>query len=143
MAVDYGWYEQQRRNVETDHSAKQAANDYGRFAAQQRGSRDVASAYRGFQKGWGQNASQAGARGMTGGQVNSGFYQKAMQSYLGDYQRSSNELQQNLASEQRQFDTTQTQMETERQRALAELEYKKQQEIAALATNIQAIRPLI
>lgn len=143
MAVDYGWYEQQRRNVETDTSAKQAANDYGRFVAQQRGSRSVGDLYRNFQNGWGKNASAAGARGMTGGNVRSGFYQKAMQNYLGDYQRNSNDLQQNLATEQHQFNLTQTQLETERQRALAELEYRKQQEIASLATNIQAIRPMI
>lgn len=143
MAVNYAAYEQQRRNIESDYSAKQASGDYGRFVAQQRGATRVGDLAKGFRKGWGQNATQWGSRGQTGGNVRSGFYQKAMQTYLGDFQQSQNSLNQELANEQHGFDLQSTQWAAERQRALAQLELQKQQEIAQLAQNIQAVRPLV
>lgn len=140
---NYAGYEQQRRNVETDYAAKQAAGDYGRFVAQQRGAGRTADLTRGFERGWGKQAAGWGARHSTGPNVNSGFYQRAMQDYLGQYQRDQNSLNMDLAGEQQGFNMQAAQLETEKQRALADMELQKQREIAALAANIQAIRPLV
>lgn len=140
MSVDYAGYQQQSRNINTDYAAKLAANDYARTIAQQRGSRQIGDLTRGWSTGYPKFAASWGQRGARPG-VNSGFYQQAMQSYVGDYQRGRNDLQQNLTTEQNQYNMTQTQLEAERQRALADLELQKQREIAALAANIQAARP--
>lgn len=141
--VDYAGYDTQRRNINTDYAAKTAAGDYGRFVAQQRGSRQVGDLSQQFQRGYPKLAADWGARGQTGPRVQSGFYQQAMQQYLGDQQQSQARLGQDLANEQNGMQLSQAGLDAERARALADLEMQKQREIAALAQNIAAVRPSI
>lgn len=143
MALDTTGYERARRatNVRAGHQL--AANEYGRFTAQQRGSRQVADLARGHERAWPKMSAGWGARGHTGGNVKSGFYEQAMQDYVGDHQRNRNTLLDGLQQEQHQFGLTATSIEAERERALAEIEQQKQQQIALLAQAIQSIRPSI
>jgi len=143
MAVDLAGYELQRRNLDSDYAAKTAAGNYGRFVAQQRGARTVGDLARQFTRGWPKVASSWGARGMTGPNVGSGFYQQAMQNYLGDYQRTLNDTNQDIANQNQQFDLDQASNDAAYQRAIADLEAQKTRDIANLAQNIQAIKPSI
>ncbi len=137
--VDYAGYETQARNINTDYAAKTAAAAYGRFVAQQRGSRQLGDAARGFSTGYPKLASSWGTRGARPG-IQSGFYQQAMQNYLGDYQRNTNDINVGIANDTNAANLAQTSLDTERQRALADLELQKQQAIANLAQNIAAVR---
>ena len=141
MAADFSGYETKRRNVESGYAANVAANDYGRHVSQIRGSRQVGDQARGFQRAWPKQVSGWGGRGHTGPNVQSGFYRKAMQNYVGDYQRTRNDTMQDLANEQTQFGLTDARMDAERQQALADIEFQKQSEIAQLAQNIAAVQP--
>jgi hypothetical protein len=80
---------------------------------------------------------------MTGPNVGSGFYQQAMQNYLGDYQRTLNDTNQDIANQNQQFDLDQASNDAAYQRAIADLEAQKTRDIANLAQNIQAIKPSI
>lgn len=143
MALDTTGFERSRRatNVQAGHQL--AANEYGRFVAQQRGAKKIGELARGHQRAWPKMASAWGARGHTGGNVRSGFYQQAMSDYVGDYQRNRNELTDGLQQEQHQFGMNQTRIESERERALAEIEQQKQTQIALLAQAIQGIKPSV
>lgn len=143
MAVDLSGYELQKRNINDDYAAKTAAGNYGRFVAQQRGARTVGDLARNFQRGYGQQVTAYGARGMTGPNVHSGFYQQAMQRYLGDYQQNLNNANQDIANQNSQFDLDQASQDAALQRALGDLELQKTHDIATLAQNIQAIKPSI
>lgn len=142
MAVDYAGYERMRRNIMSDYAAKAASNDYGRFVSQQRGSRAIGDLTQNFQRSWAPTVASWMRRGANP-QVNSGFYQQAMQNYVGDYQQRQNDLQQQNAQQDYQFGLSAAQLEAEKQRALAELEAQKQAQIANLAMNIQAIKPYV
>lgn len=142
MAVDFAGYEVQKRNINTDYAAKTAAADYGRHVAQQRGSRQVGDLTQQFARGYPKLAASWGARGARPG-IQSGFYQQAMQQYLGDYQQSQSYLGQDLANEQNQMQLSQASLDAQRSQALADLEMQKTREIAQLAQNIQAVRPSI
>lgn len=141
MALDTSAYERQRREVNTSYAANTAANEYGRFVAQQRGARMAGDGQRNFGRGWPKQAAGWGQRGHNGARVNSGFYQNAMQNYVADYQRQQNDFRQDYANEMTQFDQSAARMEAQRQQALAEIEMDKQRQIAMLAQNIQAIKP--
>lgn len=141
--MDYAGYQTQQRNINTDYAAKTAAGDYGRFVAQQRGSRQVGDLTQQFARGYPKFAATWGARGMTGPNVQSGFYQAAMQQHLGDYQQSQARLGQDLADEQNGMQLSQASLDAQRAQALADLEMQKQREIASLAQNIAAVKPSI
>lgn len=139
MGVNFAGYQQRTNTENQQYGAKSAAGDYGRFVAQQRGSRQVGDMARQFQTGYPKLAASWGQRGARPG-INSGFYQQAMQQYLGDQQRQQSYLSQDLANEQNQFGLTQASLDAQHQSALSDIDFQKQQEIAALAQNISAVR---
>lgn len=143
MALDTSQYESQRRSVNSRYGAQAAANEYGRFVAQQRTSRQTADNARSFSGGWPKLAAAWGQRGQTGPNVRSGFYQNAMQQYVQQGQRNTNDLLQQYADEQRGFDLSASQYATDRDAALADIEAQKQREIALTAMNIRQLRPII
>lgn len=140
MPVDYAGYTQQQRNINADYGAKQATNAYARTISQQRGARSVGDLTKNFSLAYPKFAASWGQRGQTGPHVQSGFYQQAMQNYLGDYQQNQNNLLQDLSTQDNQYALTQTQIEAEKQRAMADLELQKQQQIANLAASITSLR---
>ena len=143
MALDTAQYESARRSVNTQWSAKRAANEYGRHVAQQRGSRQVGDNAREFGRAWPKFSAGWGKRGHTAPGMKSGFYQKAMSNYLGDHQRNTNTLLDGIQQEQQQFELSGSRMDADRDRALADIEMEKQRAIALLAQNIQAVKPSI
>ena len=141
--TDPGYYESQRRNINSEFGAQMAANTYGRFVSQQRGQRDLNDMTRGFKQGFGGYSSQFGQRGIGGGGIQSGVMQKAMGNYVGDYQRQYQRGSQDLTEQLRQFDLTGTQLKSQRSNALADLKMQKAREIAFAAQNIEALRQIL
>lgn len=141
--TDPGYYESQRRNVNSQYAAQMAANTYGRFVSKQRGQRGLDDMTRGFKQGFGGYSAQFGQRGMSAPGVQSGVMQKAMGSYVGDYNRQFQRGQQDLTEELRQFDLQRTQLGAQRQGALADINTQKAREIAFAAQNIEALRQIL
>ena len=143
MPVDTSVYERQRRTTEDQYVANQATNEYSRFLSQQRGQRQIGDYARQFSRSWPRFTAGWGQRGMAGGGVQSGAYQRAMQNYVGDYGRQRSQYMQDYADEQRGFDLAAARYQTERDRTLADIEAAKQMEIARAAVNIRELQPII
>lgn len=141
MALDTSAYERSRRSINTSFNQSTAANELGRTVSQQRGARQQGDQARSFRNGWAPQASRWGNRGHTGAGVKSGFYQQAMQDYVGGYQRQRSSTLQDLANEQNSYAMNQSNLTAQKDQALAELELDKQKQIALLAQNMQAIKP--
>ena len=111
-----------------------------RFLGQQRGQRGLSDTTRGFKQNYAPYASQYGARGMQGGGLNSGVYQKSMANYVGDYYRDFGRQQQDLASNMQQFDLDQGRRDMWRQEELNNIDMDRYRNIASSAQNLQALR---
>lgn len=141
--IDPGYYESQRRGIQSQYAAQMAANTYGRFASQQRGQRELNDMSRGFKQGFGNYSAQFGQRGMAGPGIQSGVMQRAMGNYLGDYNRQYARGQQDLTEQLRQFDLQRTQLTADRDVALSDLKLQKAREIAFAAQNIEALKQIL
>ncbi len=141
MAVDLSKFESQRRTINNRFGAEAAANQFSRGLAQQRVSKSIGNAERGFQRGFPGFQASFAQRGLSGPGVRSGTHERALNQYLGDHQRGIADMRQEGAQEQQQFELNQTSLEAMRQQALADLEAQKQQEIANTAEALYALRP--
>ena len=141
MAIDTSVYERQRRGIEQDYGSKSAINAYSRFLGQQRGERGITDYTQSFQRSTPKFAASYGRRGLAGGGVKTGVYQNAMRNYLGDYNQNLNRMYADQASEGRQYDLTEAQLTSARDRALADMETDKAKEIAMAASYLSALKP--
>jgi hypothetical protein len=140
MPVDYGGYEQQRRDVDYRHGTDAMANAYGRFISQQRGSRNLSDTSRTFGRGYEGQKAQFGQRGLSGGGIKSGVMQRSMRNYLGDYGRDYGRQQQDLTENLRQYDLGQDQSDAYRQQALGDIDTRQATEMANAAQNLEFLR---
>jgi hypothetical protein len=141
MAIDTSVYERQRRGIGEDYAAKSATNAYSRFLSQQRGERNIADYTQGFQRKLPGLTAAYGRRGLAGGGVRSGVYANAMKRYVGDYGQQMNRALADQQSQLRQYDLTEAQLTSARDRALADMETDKAKEIALAATYLSALKP--
>lgn len=141
MALNTSIYESQRRSVNDTHAANQATNAYSRTLSQQRGNRNVADFKQSFGRSQPGFTSSWGRRGLTGGGVQSGAFQGALQRRVGDYTRDLGRMQTDMAQNNQQYQMQGARFTQERQNALAEIEARKQAEIAQAALNLTALRP--
>jgi hypothetical protein len=141
MAIDTSVYERQRRGIDEDYAAKSATNAYSRFLSQQRGDRAISDYTQGFQRSVPNLTAAYGHRGLTGGGVRSGVYGKAMQNYVGDYQRNLSRQQADQATGLRQYDLSEAQLASARDKALSDMETDKAKEIANAASYLAALKP--
>ena len=141
--IDPGYYEAQRRNVNSQWAAQTAANTYGRFVAQQRGQRELNDMTRQFQQGFPNYSASFAQRGISQPGVQSGVMQRQMGNYLADYNRTYQRGTQDLTENLRQFDLQNTQLLAERNSALSDLKMQKAREIAFAAQNIEALKQIL
>ena len=130
MALDTSIYERRRRDVNADYTDRAATNAYSRFISQQRGERGIQDYTQSFQRNTPKFAAGFGQRGLTGPGVKTGIYQNAMKNYLGDYNQNLNRLYSDQATSGRQYDLSESQLTTARDRALSDIETDKAKEIA-------------
>lgn len=142
MAIDQSRYTKQISGVNQDHLAKQAANTRGRFLASSRGNRQTADTTRQYSRGHEPFMSEHARRGLTGGGVRSGAFQKALRQRTGDNVRKMGRLASDQAMEQRQFDLNAGNIDRFRDDALRDIESQRQREIAMAALNLRALKPL-
>jgi len=141
MAIDTSVYTGQAQGIRGDYAAKSAANAYSRFLSKQRGDRGITDYQQQFNRSLpGVTASYA-HRGLTGPGVKSGVYGKAMQTYVGDYQQNLNRQLADQQSGLRQYDLTEAQLTSARDRALSDMEIDKAKEIANAANYLSALKP--
>lgn len=141
MAIDTSVYERQRSGINQDYAAKSATNAYSRFLSQQRGDRSISDYSRDFQRGVPGLTAAYSRRGLTGGGVKSGVYGHAMQRYVGDYQQNLDRQLADQATQGRQYDLTEAQLASARDRALSDMEVDKAKEIANAASYLSALKP--
>ena len=141
MAIDTSVYERQRRGINEDYGTKAATNAYSRFISQQRGERGINDYTQSFRRKTPGFTASYGKRGLTGPGVKSGIYQNAMKNYLGDYNQNLNRMYSDQATEGRQYDLTEAQLTSARDRALADMEADKAKEIAMAASYLSALKP--
>jgi hypothetical protein len=141
IAIDTSVYERQRRGINEDYGAQSATNAYARFLSQQRGERSIADYTQGFKRGLPNLTAAYGRKGLAGGRVRSGVYGRSMQNYIGDYTQGLNRQLADVATQNRQYDLTEAQLSSARDRALADMESDKAKEIALAAQYLSALRP--
>jgi hypothetical protein len=141
--IDPGYYEAQRRNVNSQWAAQTAANTYGRFVSQQRGQRELNDMTKGFKQSFPGYASQFGQRGISQPGVSSGVMQRQMGQYVGDFNKQYARGTQDLTEQLRQFDLQNTQLSAQRTSALQDIKMQKAREIAFAAQNIEALKQIL
>lgn len=143
MAVDMSRFEGRRRAIGDEYAGKKVAADFGRFTSQQRFARDKSDYTRSFRRGQSGFMNNFAQRGMTGGGVRSGAFERALSNRVGDFQRNMGRMEVDQQQASQGFDLQNAQIDAWRNSALADLEMEKAREIAMAALNIQAIRPII
>lgn len=142
MALDTSKYESGRRKVNDEWGAKRAANEFGRFTSQQRFSRDIGDFKQNFGDQQGGFMGAQARRGLTGGGVNSGSFQQALQKRATGFTQNLGRMQQDAASQQQQYQMDAGNIDRWRGEALADIEASKQRDIAMAALQLQSLRPL-
>jgi hypothetical protein len=140
VAVDTGYYESQRRGIDTTYAAQMATNTFSRTLAQNRGNRDLSFMTQSFKRQTPGFTSSFAQRGLGGAGVQSGVMQHAMQNYLGDYTTQYGQAQNDLTDQLRQYDLNAAQLGANRTGAYADLELQKARDVAFAAQNIEALR---
>lgn len=135
-----GEYEYRRRGVENRYTQDSATNAYGRFLSQQRGQRGLSDTTRNFERGYSPLAASYGARGLSGGGVNSGARQQAMANYVGDYYTNYGRQQQDLAGALQGYDLDQGLRDSWRQEELMNIELDRSRSMSESAQRLDALR---
>lgn len=141
MAIDTRVYTRQGQGIQNDYAAKSATNAYSRFLSQQRGDRGITDYQQQFNRSLPGVTAKYAKRGLAGSGVQSGVYGKAMQTYVGDYQQNLNRQLADQQGDLRQYDLTEAQLSTARDRALSDMETDKAKEIAMAASYLSALKP--
>lgn len=140
MAYNPAQYEGARRNIEDKWNANASQNAYGRFISQQRGNRGLSDMNRGYSRGMPGLQSSFNRRGLAGGGLSSGVQQGALNRYVGDYQRGFGRAQQDLSQTMQGYDLSDQMNNIWYQGAVGDMELQQQNDIAAAASNIDALR---
>jgi hypothetical protein len=140
VAVDTGYYESQRRGIDTNYAAQMAANTFSRTLSQSRGNRNLSFLSDSFHRQTPSFTSGFAQRGLGGPGIKSGVMQHAMQNYIGDYQTAYGQATNDLTDQMRQFDLNSAQLGANRTSALADMELAKARDVAFAAQNIEALR---
>lgn len=141
--VDFSAYEGQRRAYGQQYGATQARNAYARFLAQQRGTRNITDLQRGYEQQAPNVVSGFVRRGLAGPNVRSGVFQKGLQEFARKQYQDVFNAQQDLADQMQGFDVEERQATADYQSQLADLEMKKQREIAQAAATLNSFKPFL
>lgn len=132
-------YATAKRNVNDDFAAKESAYQFSRRLSQRRGSRDLADARRSFSRSQPNFQASWGSRGMG----DSGFYKEALQRRTSDYTRNLGRMQEDQQSDLNRLDMQRASDEQARNRALADIDLRKAEEIANVGRWLEQLRPYL
>jgi len=136
-------YESQAADVQYRYNTDKAANAYGRFLSQQRGSRSTGDLRQTYNRTLPSYKSQFGQRGLMGPGVNSGVQKRAMGNFLGDYTRDYSRAQSDATQEAQNYDLQSANLDAYLNNSLAALEIEKQRDIANSAQALEALRGIL
>lgn len=136
MAYDPSLFEAERRGLAQQFEAQSAMNEYARFLAQQRGTRQLGEFQEGVRKQVPRFGRVYGRRGLYGQGINSGLFNRAVGEFGAQAATQQQQLQQQLAEQQREFELTGANYLANYQAALADLEARKAREIGATAAGL-------
>lgn len=140
---NYGGYDEAKRQYGQQFAASSARNAYARFLSQQRGARrkfDISKAYK---QQMPRVISQYTRRGLAGPGVKSGIYSQGLQNQLQEEYDAQQRAQQDMLESLREADLTSADLEERYKTQLAELEARKQGDIARTASMLQSFRPFL
>ena len=124
---DYGGYTRQKADVEYKYGNDATQNAYRRS----------------FGRQYAPYKSQFGARGLSGGGVDSGVMNQQMGEFVGDYSRGQQRAYQDQTLQNQSYDMGQAQSDQWRQQALQGIEETKANDIAWTAQNITELKELL
>lgn len=136
-------YAREASDTQYRYNTDRAMNSYGRFLSQQRGERSLGDMQRTFNRALPSWKSNWAARGLAGGGIKSGAMQRSMANFLGDYATDYQRAQQDTQQEAQNYDLQAAQMDAQLNSSLADIEQRKQSEIANAALAIEALRPYL
>jgi len=142
MALDLNPYQAARRGIRNQYQSQMAQNDYARTISQQRGQRQIADYRRDWTRTVPQFTSGYGQRGLAGPGVRSGVYARAMNQYLGDYERNRGRMQQDYTTNMNEFRLRGGQLGAEKEQALADVQARKARDMALAGVYLKNLRPL-
>jgi hypothetical protein len=141
--IDFSPYEAARRSYTEQYGASTAKSAYARFLAQQRGTRNVANIQRQYEQQAPNVVSGFIRRGLAGPNVRTGVFQKGLQEFARKQYEDVFGAQQDLADQIQGFDLEERQAAANYQAQLADLEMKKQREIAQAAATLNSFKPFM
>ena len=140
MAYDASAYEARRRGLMDQYASTGAANAYSNFLSQQRGQRSLADMSKGYEKAQPEIIKSYGKKGMYGPNVQSGAFQKALQDFAKERISQTAQAQQDLDQNQNMFNLGQSQLQSNYQVGLQDLEAEKARQIEQDALQLMALR---
>lgn len=136
MAYDPSAFEARRRGLEQNFAAQSAVNEYARFLAQQRGSRQLGEFQRNVTQTIPKFGRTYGKRGLYGQGVKSGVFGQALSTFGQESARQRSQLEQDIAQQQRQYELQGAGYQAQYESALADLEGEKARLIGETATGL-------
>lgn len=136
-------YSQQANAYRQQNAAELARNAYGRFLAQQRGARKQFNLREETERQAPRLVSGYSRRGLTGPNVQSGVYQKALTDFARKNFQQASDIQEEINRDINESMLEESSMRELLNRQLADLETEKQRQISAAAASLTALRPLI
>lgn len=132
-------YASAKRNVNNDFAAKESAYQFSRGLSQRRGARDRADARQSFRRSQPGFQASWGSRGMG----DSGFYKEALQRRTSDHTRNLGRMREDQQSQLSQLDMQRASDTQARDRALADIDLAKAEEIASVGRWLEQLRPYL
>lgn len=129
-----------RQKIQDDFATNLAASNYATFLSQQRGARQLGDLRRGWVKVFPRFSAGWATRGFAGPNVRSGVYRRALEDLAAEYARGQSDIYGEMDAAKNQQVLYQAQLEAERRRALADIEFQKQLEIQQAAQNLLNFR---
>jgi hypothetical protein len=139
---DTAAYDRASSDLTYRYNTDSAANAYGRFLSQSRGSRNLGDLTKQYQRGLPSAYASFNGRGL-GGSNQSGLQQRSMRNYIGDYGTDYLRGQEDLTQGLQQYDMNQASNTANYNNQLLSLQEQKAREIANAALGIEALRPYL
>ena len=136
MVYDPSRFEARRRGISSQYAAESAMNEYARFLAQQRGSRQLGEFQRNVTQAVPKYGRTYGKRGLYGQGVNSGIFGQALSTFGEESARQRSQLESDIYQQQRQYELQGAGYLANYERALADLEGEKARLIGDTATGL-------
>jgi hypothetical protein len=140
MAYNPALYEQQRRALLDNYSAKRSVSDYANFVSNQRGARGLSDLNESFTPQRRQIESGFGRRGLRGPGVQSGAFRRAMIDFGKKQTRDTADYQRGLDEQNQQYGLSTIQQDAQYQQDLADIERQKADQINQDAMAIWQMR---